>query len=264
MVAKNVVNVCTGVFMRSILIIFVLLFLFISPLPVFALSSNSYLENLGISGYEITPIFRKTTLVYQVGVSQEVERLVVEATPEDAAARVDISGNANLIPGRNTIKVQVVAQDGSTTDYRVVVLKAGEVSSDNAYLAELVVPSHTLFPTFQEEVFQYTLDVRSDIQQLDVVAIPVNESAKVAIEGNKDLVPGSNLITITVTSFDGSAQQSYIVNVLKPDPVDERSYQWYTIGRIAREYAGYIIAGCAVFMVSIGLLLWRVAKKKLR
>lgn len=83
------------------------------------LSNNSKLQNLKIKGYKIN--FDKNVYDYNVKITNEKE-LEILYTKDDMNSKVNIIGNKNL-KFNSTIKVIVIAEDNSTTVYRIKVTR---------------------------------------------------------------------------------------------------------------------------------------------
>ena len=87
-----------------------------------------YLTSLSIEGLEISPEFAKDTYSYTATLSDSsVNEVKVNAVANKEKAKIDISGNTNLVEGENTINL-VLTLDGSTekTVYQIVLTKEGE------------------------------------------------------------------------------------------------------------------------------------------
>ena len=86
------------------------------------LSSNSKLRSLTIKDYGIN--FSSSVYDYTIKIGNE-DRLNITYTTADSKSNVTITGNENLENG-SIIKVTVVAEDGTTTTYKI------NVEKDNA------------------------------------------------------------------------------------------------------------------------------------
>lgn len=84
-------------------------------------SSDNYLSELSVSGYELTQKFDKTRTVYFVDTGRDVDSLAVTAIPCDRAARVDIAGNNNVGAELSKIVIDVRAVNGDTRTYTIYV-----------------------------------------------------------------------------------------------------------------------------------------------
>ena len=83
-----------------------------------------YLTSLKIDGIELVPEFTKDTYSYTAEVSSDKSEVNVSAVANNEKAKVEISGNKDLIEGENTINV-LVTLEGSDEKivYQIVVTK---------------------------------------------------------------------------------------------------------------------------------------------
>ena len=79
-----------------------------------------------------------------------------------------------------------------------------EDKSKNSALKQLTLLQGTLTPEFKKDVTEYTVQVGTDVTELQLDAVPEDEKAKVTVEGNTDLKDGENKVTITVMAEDES------------------------------------------------------------
>lgn len=93
-----------------------------------------------------------------------------------------------------------------------------EKKSDNAYLKSLTIEGQELIPTFNKETTSYTMQVTSDIIELNVKAETEDEKASTSIQGNKDLKDGENIVTISVNAEDGTTK-IYEIKVTKSEKI---------------------------------------------
>ena len=80
-------------------------------------SSNNNLSSLSIEGYDIEPAFNKDTLEYTVKLKPETESININASKEDYRSSIIGAGNVLVSEGANTIKIDVVAQNGNIKSY---------------------------------------------------------------------------------------------------------------------------------------------------
>lgn len=89
-----------------------------------------------------------------------------------------------------------------------------EKKSDNAYLKSLTIEGQELTPVFNKETTSYTMQIESDITELNIKAEAEDEKASVSIQGNKDLKEGENKVTVSVSAEDGTIK-IYEITVTK-------------------------------------------------
>ena len=94
----------------------------------------------------------------------------------------------------------------------------------NNDLESLEIKNYTI--DFDKDKTNYTIIVDNDVESVEIVAKAVESSAKISIEGNENLVSGTNQATITVTGKDNTTK-TYTINVIKKssdeDIVDSKS-----------------------------------------
>lgn len=95
-----------------------------------------------------------------------------------------------------------------------------EDKSKNSALKQLTLLQGTLTPEFKKDVTEYTVQVGTDVTELQLDAVPEDEKAKVTVEGNTDLKDGENKVTITVMAEDES-KTVYTLIVNKTDKTEE-------------------------------------------
>lgn len=190
------------------------------------LSTNAYLKSLQVDIEGISPRFNKNTTKYYLIIDDTVDSVKVNAIPEDPNAKIDINGNTNLQNGINTITVTVTAPNGITQKkYLIEVTKTNNPNNANTNLENLAIENVTLNPEFQVDVLEYSASVGKDVESLKILAVPEVEGVNVIITGAEKLSFGNNIITITVTSKNGSNIKNYIVNVYKKTEAEEQEEQ---------------------------------------
>ena len=174
------------------------------------------LENLALLKLEtnrgaLTPIFNPDTLNYTLEVENNISDIRVTAEALSSDVQVLGTGTYNLRIGKNGIAIFVVGEDGVQRDYQIVVTRK---KSSDATLSSLVVKSHTLSPTFNKTIENYTLTTSGTY--LDFTTIkPTESESTYVISGNENFVTGINTVTIEVTAPDGETKKTYTLSVTK-------------------------------------------------
>jgi hypothetical protein len=102
-----------------------------------AVTGNTHLKSLTVNSGELVPLFSAFVTNYTVKVASNTERISVSATAAEAGATVTGTGNHQLNPGNNTIRVVVTSPDKSTsrtytiTVVRPIVLPADKYEPNN-------------------------------------------------------------------------------------------------------------------------------------
>ena len=184
-----------------------------------ALNDNVKLEDLKVNDESIDG-FDPDEPAYNYGtVGNDVTSLDIVGYPAADNATAETSENAgNLIVGENTITITVTAQNGAKGYYTVTVTREG---SSNNYLDSLEVEGYDLDKDFDKEIENYSITVPSDVDEVTVNAVAEDEdNATVTIEGNDNLQPGENTITITVEAENGE-EKVYTITVTKEEEPED-------------------------------------------
>ena len=182
-------------------------------------SSNNYLSELSVEGYEITPKFDKQTVDYQIRDSVTVDELKINAKLDDNRATISGDGTVKLQSGENNLRIDVKAENGMTRTYNIKATKKVSEDLKIKSLKLLAVDQNNntydqeLSPYFDGDTFLYTCNVYDNINSIKVEAIPSLENADIEIEGNENLKEGLN--TITVTAKSGDKETTYKIQVTK-------------------------------------------------
>ena len=95
-------------------------------------SSDSSLTGIKVAGGVLTPKFSPNVLDYKVNVGGGVDDITVGVTTADKGANYSLVKDYGdkLRPGENNIYIIVKAEDGSKTNYNIVVIKENEASEE--------------------------------------------------------------------------------------------------------------------------------------
>lgn len=187
-------------------------------------SDNNNLSSLVIEGVTLSPEFNKDVLQYTAQVDLDVTKLELEAKAENSKATVKIEGNEELKEGENNIKITVTAEDKTTKTYTIKVTK-GEIlpqepdnnGDDNALkLSELKILGVNFENGFDPDKYTYELMLNLAVNDLSITAVANQADAKVEILGNENFKEGENLVTIMLTSQDGTQTATYQIKVTMP------------------------------------------------
>ncbi|MGN1337145.1 MAG: cadherin-like beta sandwich domain-containing protein [Candidatus Coprovivens sp.] len=172
---------------------------------------SNRLSSLTLDDGSLTPDFHPDINNYAVTVSNSTSELDITAIPENERATVTGDGKISLHVGRNVIEIKVKAQDGRENIYSLVVYRT---EPNDATLQSLIVKDHNYMPIFSKLTEEYEMEVGSEVDELDITAIPTDKDATVKISGNK-LVSGENTVKIIVTAPDKITVKNYYIKVNK-------------------------------------------------
>ena len=177
---------------------------------------SAYLSNIDIGSEILDPEFNKEIFEYFVTVNNEVTKLDLTYTLEDANAVATITGNDNFVVGMNEIHINVirVVDENETLEQEYVIYVNRQMSSNN-YLESLYLSDGTLVPEFNKETLTYEVNVGSDVEEVTVYAKTEDSTSKILSgTGLKTLDYGLNVITVGVRSSIGVVR-TYTINILR-------------------------------------------------
>lgn len=90
------------------------------PQPIIK-SNNANLKNINFSVGKIN--FKKDVLEYKIKVKNEIDKITITSSLEDLKAKVEGNGEYKLKVGVNEIKLIVKAEDGTTKEYKINVIR---------------------------------------------------------------------------------------------------------------------------------------------
>ncbi len=217
-------------------------------------SSNKNLSSLKIEGVELTPVFNKETTRYSAKVDGDVTELKIEAKAEDSKAKVVVDGNKELKEGDNIVKIKVTAENDTTRTYFIAVTKGeGTVTDTNLKLSELKIAKVNFEESFDPDVYTYELTLNDFVEKLDITATPNQADATVEITGNENFEEGKNVVTIILTSADGTKVVTYQIEVNLP--VEAAATRTESPNIILYAIIG---AGIVVILIIIGTIIHHI------
>lgn len=193
-------------------------------------SNNNYLKSLKVDKGTLTPAFSREREDYTIEFPEDfdfstLEKINVSATVENNKARVNGTGDITVKEGENIIEVSVMAEDQTVRTYRITFIKPEIITQSDLRLKGLIVKTIDedeksedveLDPKFDAEVFNYKLEVKENIEKLQIDAQVERDDLIVAIEGADKLHAGKNLVKITITSpTDENVKSVYQITVNK-------------------------------------------------
>ena len=171
---------------------------------------NLNLSSLSIDRGELIPDFNENNVYYTNEVSYEVNEIKVNATLKDDRCTIKGIGTYNLNVGKNSLYVLVSDPDGKKKTYQILVTR---LESDDARIKSMSVYNSTILPTFDKDVYEYSLSTRNN--KLDFNIELMNENASYTITGNENFSLGENIVTINVVAANKVNTKEYKVKVNK-------------------------------------------------
>ena len=185
-------------------------------------NDNSKLKNLRLNHEGITPVFSPDITEYYF-LTEELSSLEVTAIPENTNANVTITGNTNFKEGLNIIVIEVTSPDKtSKTQYTISVTKTKDLEKANANLETLAIENVTIEPEFANDIYQYNATVSNITENLNLLAIPEKQNAKVEVTGGENLQYGNNTVNIQVVAENGYTIKQYKVSVYRRNEEEQK------------------------------------------
>lgn len=199
-------------------------------------NADSTLAILDVNEGTLEPEFSPDVTSYSLTVPYETEKLYIDAQAADVQnAKVNVVGNDGLKVGANSVIVSVTAEDGSSTDYSISVIK--ETQDD------------TIQPGTIEAVIQGTdFTVYEDAEGNDFIQ---NGTTYQVIELDDDsIIPAGfvktkltiyNKISITAYTYQNDLDNEYLlIYCQNVESKDTGFYQYDRVEKTLQRYSGTI------------------------
>ena len=105
------------------------------------LDTTNTLDSITVSDCTLDPVFNSATTEYSCKVPNSVTSVIVNATATSTKAKVRGLGAKDLVEGKNTLPIRVIAEDGSEKIYNVNVTRKNPVESVSIFKKEYEVIS---------------------------------------------------------------------------------------------------------------------------
>ncbi len=117
-----------------------------------------------------------------------------------------------LVYGDNEYVVTVTAEDKTTQDYTIYVIRSYKTDSS---LSDIKIDTNSL-EGFDKDTLEYTLNVPHETTSIDVQGTTSDSDATITTGlGNHELMVGNNEIDVTVRAHDGTTTSTYTVTVVR-------------------------------------------------
>ena len=188
-------------------------------------NNDPMLKNLKINGQELEQGFDMFTTEYTIIVKEDVEKINIEAIPDDENADVQIIGNTELKLGKNEIEIKVTAENKINSQSYFLNITRGNAENANANLKDLKIENYELAPMFNDKTINYAFEYPENIEEVEVEAIPSDPNARIEIIGNKMLKEKYSKIEVKVIAKDNITTKSYYIIAKKQgdDTEDEEA-----------------------------------------
>lgn len=203
-------------------------------------SNVATLSNLGIRPNDFSG-FSANKTSYSTEVPNNVESIEIYANKGQSGQTISGTGKKTLKEGTNTFSIVVTAEDGkakktytinvtrktkddNSTENETTEETTNETTSEDEVedptaqafgLTKLSIAGVELQPQFQTDVYEYRIELKENLDKLDIETIATEKNANVEITGNENLQDGENVITILVKGDTEDKNVAYQIIVNK-------------------------------------------------
>ena len=112
------------------------------------LDTTNTLDSITVSDCTLDPVFNSATTEYSCTVKNNISSVTVNATATSSKSKVRGLGAKDLVLGKNTLPIRVIAEDGSEKIYNVnITRKAGATSLKNEIMKNTVITAEPTLTT---------------------------------------------------------------------------------------------------------------------
>ena len=186
-------------------------------------TSSAKLKSITIAG----KTYNNPNTDITVTVDGKTDTVDISAVAQDSNAKISGTGKKELKTGTNTVAITVTGSNGAKLTYNVRIRKLVDSSQSQPNVPDttpdatpdtsqnepmllrlktLMITDTELLPDFDEETFEYTVNVTNE-EKLDIIAEANDENAEIEIEGNENFIDGENEVTITLTRKNTSDEE---------------------------------------------------------
>lgn len=145
---------------------------------------------------------------------------------QDGRTNISIKGNCYNEVGdliETEFKNLQIEKIEDNTQSKIIAEQEVGTSTDtnNALLKILRTNQEEIIPKFEASINEYYLTTNTDINKLDITAIPENPNSKVEIIGNENFKQGKNIVEIKITSPNLQVVNSYKIFVTKTKDLEK-------------------------------------------
>lgn len=126
-------------------------------------STDNYLENLQVEGYQISPQFDKQTLEYTIIEKLHANEINIIATPSNEKAKIEGAGKIKLKNNQKQIEIKVTAEAGAVRTYTIYVSEQVKEEIKQEEIDNVVAP--------EEPTEETTTEVEQDRNKMEFFVI---------------------------------------------------------------------------------------------
>lgn len=174
-------------------------------------STNSELSVLYIENFEMLPTFAKEIKEYNLNVPASVTEVTVAAKKGDDKQKITGLGTRVLNYGANRIDVVVQAQDGSTSNYLIMVYREDDRTGDVSLSSILVDNKNLLNGEEDKTKDTFQTVVGRSTESVVLTAKTTDPKATLVGTGTKNLEIGENTFTLKVITTNDITKEYKVI-----------------------------------------------------
>ncbi|MEG0726442.1 MAG: cadherin-like beta sandwich domain-containing protein [Erysipelothrix sp.] len=187
------------------------------------LSNTLDLKNIEVTDAQnagVDPAYNNQLTQYRASVAREVDRVGIIVTKGHPSQTINVYDKYNnpqdisklsLKYGNNDFRIETVTPFGLTKDRYITIHRNG---NDDTSLKSLEILNTRKPFEFEDNKYEYHVDIETDTQALDIKAVAQDPKAQVEIINNENLSEGNNDVIVRVRAENGQTQDT-ILHVLK-------------------------------------------------
>lgn len=253
-------------------------------------SSNANVKMITTSPVDFSGFKASKTSGYEVTVENDIDRISITVDKEDSNAIISLLNKTNsdtgkswvyIVEGSNEIDVTVTSEDGKNQKtYTINVIRktkeeqteepqqpeenSEEEPMEEAFgLTELKIEGLELEPQFQTDVYEYRVELKENLEKLNITTLATKANSNIEITGNENLQEGENIITIIVKGENEAETVAYqiIVNkTLEKQEVISNVEQDHQ--QMIKKIIAISVAGGAILIIVVAAIIIKVKKSK--
>ncbi len=176
-------------------------------------SDNNYLKNIEVTNGVLNETFDRENLTYTIDVDSSINSININGIKDNESAIIKGNGTYALVAGENIINLFVTSESGNERVYTIKVNK--KLNSDTSL--EYVTNNRGSEVIKQEDTtlgYDYLINVQYEVNTIEITGKTNSRTSIITGNGNYNLKPGDNSITLRVTAEDGNSKD-YIVKVVR-------------------------------------------------
>ena len=182
-------------------------------------SSEAFLKSLTANGFDIKPGFNQNITSYSIA-ETEKSSITLSGTAS-AKAKVTGLGTKTLGYGKNTFPITVTSEDGTTKKTYTLTIEKKDTRSKEKKLSNLSIEGHEI--DFKEDVYEYKIDLPTNILNLNITATPKDNKAKISGAGKIKIDEETTEVIIEVEAENKDTQEYKIIFQNRVDEQNKKS-----------------------------------------